>query len=118
MGGDGYNLWLLASLVVVGSLGGVSLVVGSSLGSLVFDGCWVVVRHYSSLGCTIGIGYGRGGGCAVVVVIPVVVIFAMVVVAVFFFVATCRFKDVGWVSLFKAGKGEKMGHDICHGLFP
>jgi len=62
MGGDGCDSWSLASLVVVGSLGGVGPVVGSSLGLL------VVVRRYSSLGCTIGVGYGRGGGCAVVVV--------------------------------------------------
>jgi len=34
---------------------------------------WVVVRRYSSLGCTVGVGYGRGGGCAIVVVVVVVV---------------------------------------------
>jgi hypothetical protein len=62
-------------------------VVAPSLGSL------VVVRRYSSLGCTVGVGYSRGGGCDVAVVIPVMVVSAVVVVAVFFLVATCRFKD-------------------------
>ena len=109
MGGDGCNLWSLASLVVVGSLGGVGPVVGSSLGSLVVDGRWVVVRRYSSLGCTIDFGYGRGGGCAVVIVVPVVVVSAMVVVTIFFLGDTCRFKDTGWVSLFEAGKMRENG---------
>ena len=48
----------------------------SSLGSLVVVGLagrrWVVGRCYSSLSCTVGVGYGRGGGCAVVAVVPVV----------------------------------------------
>jgi hypothetical protein len=66
------------------------------------SGCWViaglaghrrvVIQCYSSLGCTVGIGYGCGGGCAVVVVVPVVVVSAVVVVAVFFLVATRREK--------------------------
>jgi len=32
-------------------------------------------------------------------------------------VATCRFKDTGWVSLFEAGKMREMDHDICHAHF-
>jgi len=60
---------------------------------------WVVVRRYSSLGCTVGVGYGRGGGCDVVVVVPVMVVSAVVVVAIFFLVAACRFKDTGWPGL-------------------
>ena len=94
--------------------------------------CWVLVQRYSSLGRTVRAGYGRGGGCAVVVAVPLVVVAAVVVaavvvaavvvaavvvVAVFFLVATCRFKDTGWVSLFEAGKMREMGHDTCRGLF-
>jgi hypothetical protein len=59
----------------------------------------VVVRRYSSLGCTVGVGYGCGGDCDVVVVVPVMVVSAVVLVAVFFLVATCRFKDIGWPGL-------------------
>ena len=47
---------------------------------------------------------GRGGGCSVVVVVRVVVVAAVVAVAIFFLVATCRFKDTGWISLFEAQK--------------
>jgi len=36
-----------------------------------------------------------------------VVVSAIVVVAIFFLVATCRFKDTSWVSLFEAGKNER-----------
>ena len=84
--------------------------------------CWVLVQRYSSLGRTVRAGYGRGGGCAVVVavtlvVVAAVVVAAVVVVAIFFLVATCRFKDTGWVSLFEAGKMREMGHDTCRGLF-
>ena len=78
--------------------------------------CWVIVGCYSSLGCTIGIGYGRGGGYAVVVVVPIVVVSTVVAVAVFFLVATCRFKDAGWVNLFEAGKMRENG--LCHMLWP
>ena len=51
----------------------------------------------------------RGGGCTVVVVVPVVLVSTVVVAAVFFLVATCRFKDTGWVSLFEAGKTRENG---------
>ena len=54
------------------------------------------------LGCTVGVGYGRGRGCAVVVAVPIVIVSAVVIVGVFFLVATCRFKDIGWVSSFEA----------------
>jgi len=56
------------------------------------------------LGCTVGVGYGRGRGCAVVVAVPVVIVSTVVIVDIFFLVATCRFKDIGWVSSFEAGK--------------
>jgi hypothetical protein len=88
------------------SMGGAGLVVGwCGSGCWVVAGrCWVLVRRYSSLSCTVRVGYGRGGGCAVVVVVP-----AVIVVAVFFLVATCRFKDTGCVSLFEAGKMRENG---------
>jgi len=44
-----------------------------------------------------------------VVVVPVVVVSTVVVAAVFFLVATCRFKNTGWVSLFEAGKMRENG---------
>ena len=65
---------------------------------------WFIVWGYSSLGCTVGVGCGCGGGCTIVVVIPIVVVSTMVVAFVFLLVATCHFKDTGWVSLFEAGK--------------
>jgi hypothetical protein len=78
MGGDECDSWPLASLVVVGSLGGVGPVVG----------CWSSTVVGSSFGAT-----HRWA-----------VVSAIVVVAVFFLVATCRLKDTSWVSLFEAGK--------------
>ena len=65
---------------------------------------WFIVQCYSSLGCTVGVGYGHGGGCTIVVVIPIVVVSTVVVAIVFLLVATCRFKDTSWVSLFEAAK--------------
>ena len=83
--------WLLAELVVVGRCGSGCWVVAGLAGRR-----WVVVRRYSSLRCTVGVGYGRGG-CTIVVVVPIVIVSAAVVVAVFVLAATCRFKDTGWV---------------------
>ena len=89
-------VWLLgggwlALLAIVGLLGGVGLVVGLSLGS---HCCWVIGKCYSSLSCTVGIGYGHSGGCAVMAVVSIVVS-TMVVVTTFFSVTTCHFKDTG-----------------------
>jgi len=98
--------WLLASLVIDGSLGGVGPLVGSSLGSLVDIGSSFGATH---VGLYCWRRVGRGGGCSVVVVVRVVVVAAVVVVAVFFLVATCRFKDTGWISLFEAGKMRENG---------
>jgi len=78
--------WLLASLVIDGSLGGVGPLVGSSLGSLVDIGLSFGATH---VGLYCWRQVGRGGGCSIVVVIRVVVVAAVVVVAVFFLVATC-----------------------------
>ena len=47
---------------------------------------------------------GHGGGCSVVVVVRVVVVAAVVAVAIFFLVASCRFKDTSWISLFEVQK--------------
>jgi hypothetical protein len=69
--------WSLGSLVVVVSLGGVGPVVGSSLGSLVGVGSsFGAIHHWAVL---LSIGYGRCGGWAVVVVVPVVVVVILVV---------------------------------------
>jgi len=67
---------------------------------------WSSLVHRSALliiGCTIG------SGCTIVVVVPVVLVSTVVVAAVFFLVATCHFKDTGWVSLFEAGKTRENG---------
>ena len=97
----------LGSLVVVG-LAGRRWACWSSLGSwevllIVELYCWRWVWSWWWL-CSCG--------CR-----PRCVVSAMVVVAVFFLVATCRFEDTGWVSLFEAGKMREMDHDICHGPF-
>jgi hypothetical protein len=39
-----------------------------------------------------------------------VIVSAVVIVGVFFLVATCRFKDIGWVSSFEAGKMRTPDH--------
>ena len=66
-------VWLL----VVAGLAGHCWVIGRcGSGCWVVVGltghCWVIGRCYSSLSCTVGVGYGGGGGCAVVAIVPIV----------------------------------------------